>query len=176
MAGGILLFGVLHLPARTFSATVPASSSVALAWDRSTSPTVTGYRVYYGGAGGNYTNSVAVGNVTNGTVSGLASGVTYFMAVVARTSTGLESVPSNRISHTVPAAPPALRVAVGSNRQAAVALRGQTGRAYELQASQDLKTWTTLGTVTLGASGSVTYVDVNAASLPRRFYRTRGGP
>ena len=49
-----------------------AAGSVTLAWDASPDASATGYRVYYGGASGVYTNSATVGNVTK--VHRVASG------------------------------------------------------------------------------------------------------
>ena len=47
-----------------------ATQNVTLAWNPSTDPTVVGYNIYYGGASGNYTNTLSAGNATNMTVSG----------------------------------------------------------------------------------------------------------
>jgi len=171
--GGILLFTLLDNPVRTLSATLPGSSSVALAWNISPGPGVTGYRVYYGAASGGYTNSVVVGNVTTGTVSGLAGGVTYFFAVAAYNASGLESDLSNGLSYAVPWGSPTVRIGVASNRQVTLTVTGQIGHTYEIQATQDFKTWTFIGTVTPGASASGTLSGGNAASFPKRFYRTR---
>ena len=52
-------------------------------------------------------------------------------------------------------------------------VRGLTGHTYEILATPDLKTWTVIGTVTLGASGATSFTDSNAASFAKRFYRTR---
>ena len=38
--------------------------------------------------------------------------------------------------------------------------------------SVDLSTWTTIGTVTVGASGVLNFEDTNSGSFSRRFYRT----
>ena len=82
-----------------------AASSVTLAWDASPDASVVGYRVYYGPALGSYTNSAAVGNVTNATLSGLTTGFKYYFAATAYNSTGEESPFSNEISYTPPVAP-----------------------------------------------------------------------
>lgn len=52
-------------------------------------------------------------------------------------------------------------------------LTGQAGYTYEIQASQDFKAWTVIGTVTTGADGSVNFADTNAVVFSRRFYRSR---
>ncbi len=51
---------------------------------------------------------------------------------------------------------------------------GQIGHVYTIQATQDFKTWTNIGSVTLGGGGSINFTDTNAASYSRRFYRTQG--
>ena len=167
--GGILFLALLHCPSQARSA--PGLYSVALAWDASSNLAVTGYRVYYGVASGNYTNSVTVGNVTTNTVPGLASGVTYFFATTAYTASGQESPFSNEISF-VPGNP-TIYIRVLTNRQAVLTLNGLIGSTYQILTSTNLTTWTVLGTVTLGASGSTNFTDTNAASFPKRYYRTR---
>lgn len=172
MLGGILLLGLLRSSVPALSVTLPGSS-VALAWDGSPSPEVTGYHVYFGAASGNYTNSVAVGNVTSNTVPGLATGVTYFFAVIAYDANGLESTFSNEIAYTVPGALPIVQIRISPTRQVILTVAGQIGRTYNLQASPDFTTWTVIGAVTPGASGAVAFTDTNAASFPTRFYRTQ---
>jgi hypothetical protein len=167
--GGILFLGLIHQPVQALGAT----NSVTLTWDSSTSSAVAGYRVYYGGASGIYTNSVTMGNGTTGTVSGLASGITYFFTVVARDASGLESEHSNWISYVVPGPLATLRVGVGSNRQVTLTLTGLSGQTCVIEATPDFQTWTGIGTVTVGATGTATFTDTNATNFSRRFYRTR---
>jgi regulation of enolase protein 1 (concanavalin A-like superfamily) len=76
--------------------------AVSLAWDAETAPNIAGYRVYYGGSSGTYTNRSDVGNLTNAAVSGLASGVTYYFAATAYDTNGLESDYSAEVSYLVP--------------------------------------------------------------------------
>jgi hypothetical protein len=52
-------------------------------------------------------------------------------------------------------------------------VKGLIGHMYDVEATEDLTTWTVIGTVTLGVSGSLGFTDTNAASFPRRFYRTQ---
>jgi hypothetical protein len=47
------------------------------------------------------------------------------------------------------------------------------GHTYDIKATEDFTAWTVIGTVTLGASGSLDFTDTNAASFPKRFYRAR---
>ena len=170
--GAILFLALLDNPLQALSVTLPGYS-VTLAWDRSPDSSVTGYRIYHGAASGNYMNSVAVGNVTTSTFPGLASGVTYFFAVTAHDASGLESSFSNEIAYTVPGSLATVQLRVTPDGQVILTVAGQVGHTYDIQGMPDLETWTVIGTVTLGASGSVDFIDTNAASFPNRFYRTR---
>jgi hypothetical protein len=81
---------------------VAAVQTVTLAWDPSSDPGVTGYKLYYGTACATYCYTNNVGNVTSATITNLAEGCTYFFAVTACNSSGLESGYSNELSYTVP--------------------------------------------------------------------------
>ena len=98
------VFGVFALIAlgMSFCGSAWGTQSVTLAWDASADVNVIGYNVYYGPASGSYTNKIPVGNVTNVTINGLVEGATYYFAVTAYDSSGLESVPSNEVSYSVP--------------------------------------------------------------------------
>jgi hypothetical protein len=95
-----LLVGWLGLFLGTLS--VQADRSVTLAWDPVASSLLAGYRLYHGAQSRTYTSVMDVGNVTTNTVPGLASGQTYYFAVTAYDSSGLESDFSNEVSYTVP--------------------------------------------------------------------------
>jgi hypothetical protein len=72
--------------------------TVALAWDASADPSVTGYRLHYGTVRRSYTRHIDVGNVTAATVSlPLSAPVCYFV-VTAYNSAGLESLPSKELT------------------------------------------------------------------------------
>ena len=171
VCGGILFFALLHNPVQAFNARLPDPYSVTLTWDPGTSPEVAGYHLYYGAASGNYTNSIVMGNATTVTVSRLSSGVTYFFAVTAIGADGQESGFSDEIS-LVPGLP-TVQTRVTASGQAILTVKGLIGRIYDIQATQDFKTWTIIGTVTVGADGSLDFTDTNAAGFPKRFYRTR---
>lgn len=97
-SGTITLIAALLLII-ALTAQAQASSSVSVAWNPSASSGIAGYRLYQGVASGSYTNKISV-NQTNATVSGLVTGVKYFFAVTAYTTTGLESPYSNEITYT----------------------------------------------------------------------------
>jgi hypothetical protein len=69
---------------------------------------------------------------------------------------------------------PKVQVSVTPVRQFILTVTGQVGHTYDIQATQDFKTWTVIGTMTVGATGLLNFTDTNAASFSRRFYRTRG--
>jgi hypothetical protein len=174
VSAGILFSALLHAPGEAVAQTVPASYSVALGWVASPSTDVTGYRVYYGTASGNYTASISLGTVTAATVPGLAAGVTYFFAVTAFNASGLESDLSNQMSFQ-----PGLQgTSIGSaaNGEMVLTMKGLIGQQYDIEASQDLKTWAIISKVTLGSNGSMEFSDPDAADFPERFYRIRVSP
>jgi hypothetical protein len=106
----VLLLGIPFItPISGFAA------NVTLAWDPSPDPQVAGYRIYYGVATGNYTNSAPVGMVTTATLTGLVVGTKYYFAATAFDTNGVESIFSNETSYTpVPSAnqPPTLNALV----------------------------------------------------------------
>ena len=90
-AHSVLAFSLLSLIAMVAVlgfANAAHAAQVTLAWDASTQPEVTGYKIYWGTSSGNYSNSVNAGNVTTYTVTGLNSGTTYYFAATCSTSTG----------------------------------------------------------------------------------------
>ena len=94
-----------------------AAGTANLVWDASPDATVTGYKVYYGGVSGNYTNSFSVGNTLTSTVSSLADGARYYFAVTAYDASGAESDYSNEAVFTTAAGavnqPPTLNALSG---------------------------------------------------------------
>jgi hypothetical protein len=175
--GRVISFFLVNIAAAlasisTFAATPFPSQSVALAWTASPSSTIAGYRLYYGGASRDYTNTLEAGDATSVTVADLAVGATYFFAVTAYDIVGLESSFSDEISYTVP----------GSARLAARALapgqilltgRGPVGYGYDIQASQDLQNWTAIGSVTVDGTGTFRFADPGAATNSWAYYRLR---
>ena len=167
----ILFLALLHTPVPAFSATLPGSYSAILEWDANPCCEVAGYKVYSGVASRIYTNIVVLGNVTSNQLANLAGGSTYFFAITAYDANGLESDFSNEVNY-LPGLP-GLWTRVTSTGQAVLKVYGLIGHTYDILATQNLVDWVTIGTVTLGATGSREFTDVNAANFPRRFYRTR---
>ena len=81
------------------------SASATLAWTRSPSAEVTGYRIYHGLAPGQYRQprgaGIAVGAVETHVVGGLSAGNRYYFAVTAVDDSGNESDYSNEASKAV---------------------------------------------------------------------------
>ncbi|HXR48942.1 MAG TPA: fibronectin type III domain-containing protein [Candidatus Limnocylindrales bacterium] len=201
--GGILFFALLHSPVQTLSArclvdvrrilrrgvlvevllhglmaatspSVFGAQSVTLAWSPVTNADLAGYNVYYGPASHTYTNITSVGNVTNATISGLVEGGTYYFAATALSTAGLESGYSAEVSYSVTTTLPAVQLQVTPAKQFILTITGTIGHTYNIQASQNLITWTVIGSVTVGAGGSSNFTDTNAVSFSKRFYRIQG--
>ena len=84
-----------------------AAQNVRLTWAGSSSSDVTGYNVYYGPESGVYSTMRSVIGATTVNVKDLPGGLTYYFAVTAYNSSGLESELSNEASYSVPGlAPP----------------------------------------------------------------------
>ena len=65
-----------------------STNSIDVAWTASASPGITNYRMFYGDASGITTNTVDLGNVSSTVISGLTSGVTYFVSLIAISPNG----------------------------------------------------------------------------------------
>ena len=64
------------------------TNTIGVAWTASASPGVTGYRMFYGDTSGTTTNTSDLGNVTSTVISGLSSGVTYFVSIITLSPNG----------------------------------------------------------------------------------------
>jgi hypothetical protein len=164
--GGFLLLALLHTPFQ-------AVHAVGLAWDPSPDPNVVGYALYYGTNSGSYQTRLDVGNHTNATIQIPTNGSSFFFVATAYTFDGVESLPSNEVSYTATVGLPTVRLRITPTRQFILTVTGQVGRTYNIQASPDLVAWTVIGAMVLPPGGSLDFTDTNAASFPRRFYRTQ---
>ena len=68
----------------TYESILP--NAIALSWNPSTTPTVSGYRVYYGTSQDNLNQTIDVPSVSTVTISDLTPGTTYYFAVLAYTN------------------------------------------------------------------------------------------
>jgi hypothetical protein len=96
----LLITCTLYLIPATLHAA--GAAQVTLAWDPNTEPGITGYKIYWGPASGNYTSSKDVGNNTSATITGLDEGKTYYFAATAYNGDGIESGFSSQITYTIP--------------------------------------------------------------------------
>src|ERR1035438_7005006 len=103
------------------------------------------------------------------TIFRCCAGVTCFFAVTAYGTNGLESSFSNESSF-VPGTP-IVQIRAAPAGQFVLTVSGLVGHMYEILATQTFTDWTVIGTVTLGAGGSLDFTDTNAASFSKRFYR-----
>ncbi len=149
------------------------AANVTLAWDASPGPnTIVGYKIYYGPTTGNYTNSVAVGNVTTTTVSNLVAGGLYFFAATAQDELAQESDYSVEISYRVaapvinqpPTLDPILNLTINENAGAqVVSLKGiSPGATNE---NQTLTVTASSSNPGLIPNPTVTYTSPNATGL-----------
>jgi len=146
-----------------------ATSSVSLSWNISAAPGVVGYNIYYGGASGNYTNMVSVSDSTNVIISDLADGDTYYFAATAYDAFGDESGFSNEISYIVPGIL-AITPGTSSGNSMEIQFPVEPGKQYELQVSEDLRSWSNIWQVAPTSNAWVQFPDPQTG-LPRRFYR-----
>ena len=77
-------------------------ADVSLSWNANSESDLAGYRLHWGTTSGSPTQHIDVGNVTTGTITGLETGVRYFITVTAYNTSLLESRPSNEVSYTPP--------------------------------------------------------------------------
>ncbi|WP_373498629.1 malectin domain-containing carbohydrate-binding protein [Desulfococcus sp.] len=78
------------------------SAQVELAWDSPTSPLPAGYKIHYGTASKQYTESIDAGNCNTWSMAGLQENKTYYFAATAYDSRGGESGFSNEVSKFIP--------------------------------------------------------------------------
>lgn len=90
----LMIVGIILILSWTASA---IAADAILSWDANTESNLAGYKVYYGTSSGNYGAPADVGNQTSFTVTGL-TGPTYYFAVTAYDTSGVESGYSNEVS------------------------------------------------------------------------------
>ncbi len=176
-AGFLAAFVKFSIVALASGPTSP-TTTLTLAWDPSTDPTVAGYRLYQGTASLAYTKVVDIGNSTTALVSDLVGGATYFFAVTAYDGAGVESPFSGEISYTVPASAPLpsrlrARLSIVPSASSPVLLTGSgtAGYIYDVYATKDFSAWFIIGSVIVDSSGSFQFTDENSLTIPARFYR-----
>lgn len=150
-----------------------AERNVTLGWNPVTGALASGYRVYCQEEGAVPPLLIDVGPTTSTTISGLKEGLSYSFTVTAYNSLGVESAPSDEAQITVPVP---IQLTRPSSPGAAKRLRFPVapGRSYEVQASTDLRNWTTIWQT--GLASSYTWIevpDLQSTTLKQRFYRLK---
>ncbi|HUJ68716.1 MAG TPA: fibronectin type III domain-containing protein, partial [Syntrophorhabdales bacterium] len=154
-------------------------AQVTLGWTASSSSNVTGYKVHYGTASGNYPYSVDAGNTTSHVFSGLSAGATYYFAATAYDSSGDQSGDSNEVSYTVPspctyAISPTSASFTASGGTGSVSVTTQSGCAWMAGSAAS---WMSITSGASGTgSGSVSYsVAANTGASSQTAASTIGG-
>ncbi len=154
-----------------------ATASLTLAWDASSEPDVAGYILYYGTASQSYANATNVGNATSCTISGLSRGTTYFFAVTAYNTLGIESSFSDEVAYLVPLVPQARIVSAIALEQSGLKLTWETieGSVYRVAFKANLTDtdWTDLSADIVASGSTASWIDTTAPGSASRFYTVR---
>ncbi len=147
-------------------------AKVTVAWEPSPSSEVVGYNLYFGTAPRAYNQVLSTGPYTNCVVTNLIRGTTYYFAATALDRYGLESDFSEELIYVPPllAVMSLARTPAGA---ASISATGVQGYTYQVQASENLKSWTGIGTVTANSLGEIKFTDSAAMQFKSRFYRLR---
>jgi len=149
----------------------PNAGSVALGWTASTDPTATGYEILYGTNSAALTNTIDVGTNTTYTVTGLTPGATYYFAAVSYNMSGADSVPTAQVAYIVPGVI-TLSSFTGTCATANLQFPFAPSTTYQIQASSDLKTWTSIWNYVSGNSnGLAQFSEPVTNTTQARFYR-----
>lgn len=155
------------------------AASVTLEWNPNTEPNLAGYRLYWGTSSRVYTSSMTIlVPKTTATVTGLSPGVTYYFAVTAFTTDGLESDYSDEVSYTVPGlpVPPPGPVALSAD---GISWKPDDDYVETVEMSRDLIDWKRIPTelFTLREDGTLflprSFFPIDD---PQRFFRIRRDP
>jgi len=163
-------WGILLLALFFCLSNAPGAQNVRLEWNPLKGLAAAGYFLYYGPEKGAYTNKIDMGNSTTASVSGLQEGQTYHFAVTAYNTSGVESTLSSDVSYITPGL---LRV-LGTMNIGSMGMEFPVapGHWYEVQASEDMQAWTTIGQTELATSNAWTqFSDPQAGQFSTRFYR-----
>jgi hypothetical protein len=151
------------------------AESLSFAWLRNNEPDVVGYRIHYGVASRAYNTVRDVGNATGATINNLTPGTTYYFALGAYNTLGLESDLTGELVYSVPIKPAGTEIRLTSANPPRLTVLGPVSKTFSIESTTDLQTWTSIGAVTVGPTGSSSFTDTNK-TVVRRFYRARALP
>ena len=160
-----LLFGVVCL--------THAERTVNLEWNPVTNGSITGYRIYCLEEGATEPVQIDVGSATSTTMGGLKEGLGYTFTVTAYNEQGRESTPSTPAKIVVPVPVQLVRPSTPTAIKR-IRFPVAPGRSYEIQASVDLRNWTTIWQT--GIATTYTWLevpDLQSGSLKQRYYRLK---
>jgi hypothetical protein len=148
-----------------------AERSVTLAWNPSPSTAVAGYFVYAWEENAESPIKIDARNDSHALVAGLKEGLSYTFQVTAYNAYHLESSPSEGLRYRVPV-PLRMIQSGGATGSSRIQFPAAPGRWYELQASTDLVSWTTIWQTGMANNYSwMEYQDPRSRYYSRRFYR-----
>jgi hypothetical protein len=148
-----------------------SAANVTLSWNPSSSTNAAGYNIYYGTTSGIYPNKIDVGNVTTATISNLCAGVTYYFTATTYDNNADESSFSNEDIFIVPGV---LQLSAGTNPGDPMLIEFpvEPGHWYEIQATSDFQTWTTIWrTDVVNSNQWLQFADTNSSAFGSRCYR-----
>lgn len=162
----------------TIAVVKASATDVVLDWSPSSSSNATGYYVYYGTTSGIYSYRVDAGNADSVTITNLAAGATYYLAATTYDANGDQSAFSGELSFVAPASStsstPTLTMTASPNagQPASLQFPAETGHWYEIQATTDLQSWTSIWQSAVAtANTSLQFTDAASGSYSSRFYR-----
>ena len=147
-----------------------ASQSVSLGW-QSNGYGAAGYYVHSGSASGNYSTRMDVGTNNTATISSLIEGQTNYFTVTAYNEAGVEGSPAAEIAFIVPGVIRLLQKPTATD-PVSLSMPVAPGHWYEIQASTDLKSWSTIYQTQTATSNAWTQVtDPQSGLFSSRYYR-----
>jgi fibronectin type 3 domain-containing protein len=180
--GRLCLLAISACPFVASAAVIP-SAGVSLQWNANPEPDVVGYKVYFGTEPQNYSAVINVVGTTKTELPAVSLGSTYYLAVSAYNAAGEESPRSAELKVTAEVPVGVVNTSMGFTApgQGQVQWRYPKSNApaadtFTIYASEDLKTWTSAGTLSATDSSSS---DSNwsyfkfpyTADKPRMFFK-----
>ncbi len=149
-----------------------AQQTFSLAWNANPEPDIVSYRVHVGTSSRQYSQSFST-TAPNINISTLPAGPTYFFAVSAVNSAGLESDFSAEISSGggTPSGPSVNTTLTTTSIRMTVQTTASSVVAFD--SSTNLVDWQFFANRTANASGVATLNQARSSALPAQFYRVR---
>jgi len=186
LALGLACLSSLVLPAALHAADIPAPA-VSLAWNPNPEPDVAGYKVHFGTRSGVYSEVIDVPGTNSIRLPQLFMGFTYYVAVSAYDTEGLEGPRSAELAVTAALPSPAIGTAfsMGSAGQGKLQWKysksaAATAEGFSIYSSEDLESWSPAGSVRpdQSTSSDAQWLYFNfpyQVTKPRMFFRVVPG-